>query len=259
MVNFSKKSIFASEFLVSSSMKGKSICQYLKSVRRTVAEANNIDLEIPECTFEGECSGTCPRCEEEVRLLERSLKARRMMAQKVAIAGIAVGLSIIGGTAAAQNITPTDSVKTLNTIEVLDAMPLDGKVSWSPQHPVVMKYMRKSMLTPWLVASDGSVVRKCERAYFPGGGRACDNYINRNMTYPEDWGPKGCAYGVVVVRFLVNADGHISRVRVVKRVHPLLDKEAKRLVSSMPPWEPTKVKGKKVARYYEISINFLPR
>lgn len=240
-------------------MKGKSICQYLKSVRRTVAEANHIDLEIPECTFEGECSGTCPRCEEEVRLLERSLKARRMMAQKVAIAGIAVGLSIIGGTAAAQNITPTDSVKTLNTIEVLDAMPLDGKVSLSPQHPVVMKYMRKSMLTPWLVASNGSVVRKCERAYFPGGGRACDNYINKNMTYPEDWGPKGCAYGVVVVRFLVNADGHISRVRVVKRLHPLLDKEAKRLVASMPPWEPTKVKGKKVARYYEISINFLPR
>lgn len=243
-------------------MKGKLICQYLKSVRRTVAEANNIDLDIPECTFEGECNGTCPRCEEEVRLLERSLKARRMMAQKVAVAGVAAGLSIIGGTATAQSITPADSVATLDTIEVIYTRPLlepDGTVSWSPQHPVVMKYTRKSMFTPWLVSSDGSVVRKCERAYFPGGGRACDNYINRNMTYPEDWGPKGCAFGVVVVRFMVNADGHISRVRVVKRVHPLLDKEAKRLVSSMPPWEPTKVKGKKVARYYEISINFLPR
>ncbi|MBR3577714.1 MAG: TonB family protein [Bacteroidales bacterium] len=243
-------------------MKGKSICQYLKSVRRTVAEANNIDLEIPECTFEGECSGTCPSCEEEVRLLERSLKARRMMAQKVAIAGVAAGLSIIGGTAAAQNVTPTDSVTTLDGIEVIYTRPLlepDGTVTYAPRHPVVMKRKVIKAPAPWLVEPDGSVVRKCEEAYFPGGWRACDRYIDWNMTYPEDWGPKGCAYGVVVVRFLVNADGHISRVRVVKRLHPLLDKEAKRLVANMPPWEPTKVKGKKVARYYEISINFLPR
>ena len=244
-------------------MKGKSICQYLKSVRRTVAEANNIDLEIPECTFEGECSGTCPRCEEEVRLLERSLKARRMMAQKVAIAGVAAGLSIIGGTAAAQNVTPTDSVTTLDGFEVIYTRPLiepDGMVrTYAPRHPVVMKRKVKNAGEPWLVASDYSVVTKCEEARFPGGWWARDEYIDKNMTYPEDWGPKGCAYGVVVVRFMVNADGHISRVRVVKRVHPLLDKEAKRLVSSMPPWEPTKVKGKKVARYYEISINFLPK
>ena len=244
-------------------MKGKSICQYLKSVRRTVAEANNIDLEIPECTFEGECSGTCPRCEEEVRLLERSLKARRMMAQKVAIAGVAAGLSIIGGTATAQSITPADSVATLDTIEVIYTRPLlepDGMVrTYAPRHPVVMKRKVIKAPAPWRVEPDGSVVRKCEEARFPGGWWARDEYIDKNMTYPEDWGPKGCAYGVVVVRFLIDAEGHISRVRVVKRVHPLLDKEAKRLVSSMPPWEPTKVKGKKVARYYEISINFLPR
>lgn len=243
-------------------MKGKSICQYLKSVRRTVAEANDIDLEIPECTFEGECNGTCPRCEEEVRLLERSLKARRMMAQKVAVAGVAAGLSIIGGTAAAQSITPADSVTTLDGIEVIYTRPLielDGTVTYAPRHPVVMK--RKNRNKTWYTR-DGRVESKCEAAHFPGEwgwGWKCDEYIDKNMTYPEDWGPKGCAYGVVVVRFLVNADGHISRVRVVKRLHPLLDKEAKRLVASMPAWEPTKVKGKKVARYYEISINFLPR
>lgn len=52
-------------------MKGKQICSYLKSVRREVAAANGIDLEIPDCTFEGECSGTCPRCEAEVRQLEQ--------------------------------------------------------------------------------------------------------------------------------------------------------------------------------------------
>ena len=185
-----------------------------------------------------------------------------MMAQKVAVAGVAAGLSIIGGTSAAQNVTPTDSVTTLDGIEVIYTRPLievTGTVTYNPRHPVVMKRKVKNAGEPWLVASDYSVVTKCEEARFPGGWRARDEYIDKNMTYPEDWGPKGCAYGVVVVRFMVNADGHISRVRVVKRVHPLLDKEAKRLVANMPAWEPTKIKGKKVARYYEISINFLPK
>ena len=54
-------------------MKGKQVCSYLKSVRREVASANDIDLEIPDCTFEGECPGTCPRCEAEVRQLEQAL------------------------------------------------------------------------------------------------------------------------------------------------------------------------------------------
>ena len=60
--------IFAADMMlyqqIDFTMKGKQVCSYLKSVRREVAAANGIDLEIPDCTFEGECPGTCPRCEE---------------------------------------------------------------------------------------------------------------------------------------------------------------------------------------------------
>lgn len=58
-------------------MGGKAKCEMLKSVRKDIADANGIPLEIPECTHEGECPGTCPRCEAEVRYLERELENRK--------------------------------------------------------------------------------------------------------------------------------------------------------------------------------------
>ena len=92
-------------------MKGKQICSYLKSVRREVAAANGIDLEIPDCTFDGECPGTCPRCEAEVRQLEQALSQRQRLSPKVAIVGVAMGLALSGMSAAsAQNVNPSDSV-----------------------------------------------------------------------------------------------------------------------------------------------------
>lgn len=71
--------------------KGKQICNYLKEVRRRVAEENDIRLEQHECTFKGECSGTCPRCEAEVRYLEAEL-GKRMRLGKAA--SVAVGVTM---------------------------------------------------------------------------------------------------------------------------------------------------------------------
>ncbi len=70
--------------------RGKHTCEYLKDVRRRVARENDIPLEQPACTFEGECSGTCPRCEAEVRYIESELRKRRSLGKAVSIAGIAL-------------------------------------------------------------------------------------------------------------------------------------------------------------------------
>ena len=48
------------------SIHGKSICKQLKAVRQRIAEENDIPLEQRECTYEGPCRGTCPRCESEL-------------------------------------------------------------------------------------------------------------------------------------------------------------------------------------------------
>lgn len=86
--------------------RGKDICKELKSVRRSIAEENGIDLEIPECTYQGPCKGTCPRCESEVRFLENALADRLRRGKVATVAGLALGLAVSSGVKA-QTVTPT--------------------------------------------------------------------------------------------------------------------------------------------------------
>jgi len=76
--------------------RGKRTCEILKDVRRKVAQENDIPLEERECTHEGDCRGTCPYCESEVRYLERELSKRRALGKAVTVAGIAVSSMMMG-------------------------------------------------------------------------------------------------------------------------------------------------------------------
>ena len=72
--------------------RGKRICETLKGIRRDIAVANEIDYSPTECTHEGDCAGTCPKCESETRWLERQLRARQALGKAVTIAGLSVAL-----------------------------------------------------------------------------------------------------------------------------------------------------------------------
>ncbi|WP_315349862.1 hypothetical protein [Hoylesella saccharolytica] len=65
----------------------KSICRTLKAIRQQIADTNGISYAPEPCTFEGECIGTCPCCEAEVRYIETSLNTLRMAGKVVKIAG----------------------------------------------------------------------------------------------------------------------------------------------------------------------------
>ena len=69
---------------------GKKICETLKAIRSEIASANEIDYQPAECTHEGDCAGTCPKCESETRWLERQLRARQALGKAVTIAGLSV-------------------------------------------------------------------------------------------------------------------------------------------------------------------------
>ena len=77
--------------------RGKTICSVLKTIRKQVADANEIKYEPRECHYEGECRGTCPACEAEVRYIERELDLHRQLGKAVAIVGISAGLSALTG------------------------------------------------------------------------------------------------------------------------------------------------------------------
>lgn len=70
--------------------KGKQTCKILKEIRKQIAEENDIELVISECTHKGDCAGTCPKCEAEVRYLERELEKRQRMGKAAVFAGMSL-------------------------------------------------------------------------------------------------------------------------------------------------------------------------
>ena len=72
---------------------GKEKCKALKQIRKQIADNNDINYVIEECKHKGKCKGTCPKCEAEVRYLERELEKRRLLGHKVALAGVSVGIA----------------------------------------------------------------------------------------------------------------------------------------------------------------------
>ena len=80
-------------------------------------------------------------------------------------------------------------------------------------------------------------------------------YIMENMKYPEQAMKEGIQ-GRVAVRFIVEKDGSISDVKPILSVHPLLNKEAVRVVESMPKWTPGKQNGKPVRVRFNVPVMF---
>ena len=87
-------------------VKGKSTCKLLKDIRQQIADANGISYRPKECHYKGDCAGTCPTCEEEIRYLEHELKARKGNGFGMKVASIAAGIcaTVMPMTAAAQAV-----------------------------------------------------------------------------------------------------------------------------------------------------------
>ena len=73
--------------------RGKQICRILKDIRVRIAEENDIEFITSECTHKGDCAGTCPKCEAEVRYLESQLARRRASGRTMRLAGISLGIA----------------------------------------------------------------------------------------------------------------------------------------------------------------------
>ena len=76
--------------------KGKRTCKILKEIRQEIARANDISLVTSECRYQGDCAGTCPKCEAEVAYLEQQLNLRRMAGKTVMLTGLAAGALMLG-------------------------------------------------------------------------------------------------------------------------------------------------------------------
>ena len=95
-----------------------------------------------------------------------------------------------------------------------------------------------------------------EMPEFPGGDAELRKYIAQSVKYPVIAQENGIQ-GRVYVQFVVGTDGGVTQVKVARGVDPNLDKEAIRVVQSMPKWKPGKQRGKAVKVSYTVPINFV--
>ena len=94
-----------------------------------------------------------------------------------------------------------------------------------------------------------------QQPQFPGGQAALFSWLSQNIHYPPVAEENGI-YGRVVVSFVVEPDGSISNVQVVRGVDPSLDKEAVRVTKAMPKWQPGRQNGQAVRVRYNLPVTF---
>ena len=75
--------------------RGKQVCKILKDIRKQIAEENDIEFITSECQHKGDCAGTCPKCEAELRYLESQLARRRAAGFPARLAGVALGMAVV--------------------------------------------------------------------------------------------------------------------------------------------------------------------
>lgn len=111
--------------------RGKETCRILKEIRRQIAEANDIEFITSECRYKGDCLGTCPKCEAEVRYLEQQLHLRSLTGKAVILAGISV--STIAMSTPLPTILPIRSninslVDSIHISALKDTLVVKGKI-----------------------------------------------------------------------------------------------------------------------------------
>ena len=280
--------------------RGKTICGVLKTIRKQVADANKIKYEPRECHHQGECRGTCPACEAEVRYIERELGLRRQLGKAVAIVGISAGLSALSGCGdkakKVDNVSEEESKLTVGKVMVEPVKTVDGDVEYrSPVDTVIVDkdpatikkrtapfkavvpepeeadsvacekeeevliFGNVDEINPdtWIVDPESTEVFDVvqQMPSFPGGDRKLMEYLAENTRYPKEC-EESCIHGRVIVTLVIEKDGSITNVKVVRSLDPRLDEEAVRIVSSMPKWYPGKQNGVTVRVRYIIPVTF---
>ena len=202
---------------------GKYICNALKAIRLDIARANGIEYAPKACDHQGDCAGTCPACEREMRYLEREIARKRSMGKAALVAGVSLALSSLSAMAAG--------------IPSIDSYSCHSQVCDTTKRAQVFGEIHEQM------------------PYFRGGERALMEYLQSHIKYPPE-AVKDSIQGRVVVQLLIERNGAVSEVKVVRPVHELLDNEAIRVCKSLPKFYPGRVGGKAAAMWLTLPITF---
>ncbi len=259
--------------------RGKQTCKILKEIRRQIAEANDIEFATSECRYKGDCAGTCPKCEAEVQYLEQQLRSRQLMGKAVVLAGLSAGMIAFSGCGSSANQTD-DSYKlqgepelvedTINAGEEHEA-PLfedsiivkqgevgDSSEQFSKANSQPKSKSRLPMVGEIIDPNNPDKVYDIVidvRPSFPGGDTKLLEWISQHLVYPSGaW--ESQIQGRVIVSFMIKPDGSVGEAKIIRGVHPDLDKEALRVIKGLPRFNPAQLNGKAVESQYVLPLVF---
>ncbi len=245
--------------------RGKQTCKILKEIRRQIAEANGIEFATSECRYKGDCLGTCPKCEAEVRYLEQQLRARSLAGKAVALAGISAGMILMsecsGISSNQSNVTlqgepeiSVEQIEVADTIEEGELPAIEDTVVLKKGEIDDTEIVVGEIIDP---EQEDNVYEAIVdvRPTFPGGDEKLMEWISQHIVYPP-----GCwesnIQGRVIIRLMIKADGSVGEAEIIRRVYPELDKEALRVVKSLPKFNPATLNGKAVEYWFTLPIIF---
>ncbi len=256
--------------------RGKQTCKILKEIRRQIAEANDIEFVTSECRYKGDCLGTCPKCEAEVRYLEQQLRSRQLMGKAVVLAGLSAGMIAFSGCG-----SPSSQADDSYRLQGEPTELLEGDDEWNvegelPVQEVIDSIREAAMMKEGEIANISDVIvtqgempdelpknpddrdiYNCveQMPEFPGGNVAMLNFIAKNLKYPKEQLDAGIQ-GRVVIKFYVDTLGNVCEPTIVRGKDPALDREAIRLVKSFPQFSPGTLNGEKVNVWLTLPIVF---
>lgn len=261
--------------------RGKQTCKILKEIRRQIAEANGIEFATSECRYKGDCLGTCPKCEAEVRYLEQQLHAHSLAGKAIALAGISAGMILMSGCSGTSSSNQSSETLQGEPIERADTMDFEGEIdeecllsknrdtifnsetevsgikegeiSNDPNEVVTQGEMPEERPKN----PDESGIYSCveQMPQFPGGPVEMLRFIGQHLKYPEEQLMEEIQ-GRVVVQFYVDTLGRVCEPKIVRGKDSALDREALRVVRLFPNFTPGTINGKKVNTYFTLPITF---
>lgn len=266
--------------------RGKQTCKILKEIRKQIAEENDIELVTSECTYQGDCKGTCPKCEAEVRYLERELEKRQRMGKAAIFAGMSLG-AVFASAGCGPLVQRTGDVPndTYDTSEVVQDTIHDEfeRLAGEPCVPDINEMTNDSIQRdtipdePFMLEGDvlvpvdslkvfvfepvedeerpGVYIVVDQMPEFPSGDKGLYQFIADNIKYPAEAKEEGIK-GRVFVNFIVEPDGSVSDIRVLRGIGGGCDEEAVRVVKSMPRFKPGMQDGETVRVSYTIPVFF---
>lgn len=270
--------------------RGKQTCKILKDIRRQIAEANDIEFITSECQFQGDCLGTCPKCEAEVRYLEQQLERKRIAGKAITVLGISAGLVAMSPMTSCTNSAnkgTNQEVANDSTIseDLLfgDVVPISNEDTIvasikdipSPPEPPIMEgiiegdvsvdtppdsvYSTPGYIPPTTneLSENDTLEVAPVMPEFPGGQQALMKFLSTKIDYPNIGMEGNGTQGRVIIQFIVDKEGNVVNPKVVRSVDPYLDKESLRVINLMPKWKPGELAdGTKVAVKFTVPVMF---